>query len=114
MDAERVYTEASIDVALAEAVWNVLDWVEHSAEPIEMVALIAKKDKKSGKYEISFEKYVPGAEQKNENMIAAMGVTPSRDQDLDDIDEDLDKAMRFMYFYHAAHTSIAKLNDGVL
>lgn len=114
MSAGKTYTEATIDVGLADSVWCLIDWIEHSVDPVKMIYIRATKDKKSDKYHISFGRYEPGMEDKYDDMIAAMSVEPSMDDDVKIEDPEFGKAMKFMYFYQAAYSSISKLEMGLL
>lgn len=113
MSVEKTYTEATIDVNLANTIWALLDYIEHTSDPIEMVSISAVKND-NGKTEIHFGKYEPGMEEKDDNMVAAIGVTPFKDADVEVDDYDLNKAMQFMYFYQAVYSSVSKFEMGQL
>lgn len=107
----NTYTEVGIDNDLAESVWNTIDYVEHSAKPIEMIALCIEPVE--DRVRIGFKEYHKGMEDEDPTMMAAMALDPREDsEELENIDPDLKKAMLFMYLYQSAYTRIKRFEMG--
>lgn len=103
MKRRKTFTQMSIDTDLAQTVWNMMDYVEHSAEPIENVAFHMSEDE-DGHTRAGFTKYHP--EDDDDSVIAVLSVEPNSGYGDDVDDEDMKKAMRFMYFYQCLHMVI--------
>ena len=108
MEIRNTFTEVSIDPGLAATVWGVIDFIEHSAEPIDMVAFCIEE--KDDKLRMGFKKYTPGMENEDTSMMAAMSVNPTGESE--GIDPELQKAMQFMYLYQSAWMRIQKYEMG--
>ena len=110
-DVKRTYTQCDIDLGLAHSVWDLIDMVEHTAEPPKMIGICISKIEDTDRLKVDFTKYEPGDEEKNATMVAALSVEPFSDID-DERDEDIDpemrKAMQFIYFYQAVNITIQK------
>ena len=110
-DVSKTYTQCDIDLGLAHSVWDLIDMVEHTAEPPKMIGICISKVEDTDRLKVDFTKYEPGDEEKNATMVAALSVEPLSDLDDDrddDIDPEMRKAMQFMYFYQAVNVTIQK------
>lgn len=101
------YTECAIDVELAQTVWELINAIEHMNKPPKAIGICVEPDE-DGKYKVEFKPYDDGDERKDDTMIAAMAVNPSEDDDVELDDQDLRKAMQFMYFYQAVYSTTQK------
>ena len=117
-DVRRTYTQCEIDLNVARTVWELIDFLEHSSNPPEMIGVCIEKDEETDKIKgLSFTNYEPGDESKNQNMIAAMSVEPfsaDGDERSENEDPDLVKSMKFMYFYQAITVTLQKAEMGLL
>ena len=110
-DVSKTYTQCDIDLGLARSVWDLIDMIEHAAEPPKAIGICLEKDKETDKLMVGFTRYNPGDEEKNTSMVAALSVEPFSDLDDDRDEEDspeLRRAMQFMYFYQAVNVTIQK------
>lgn len=101
------YTECAIDVELAQTVWELIDAIEHMSKPPKAIGICVEPEE-DGKYTVGFKPYNDGDEHKDETMVAAMAVDPSEDDGIKLDDDDLRKAMQFMYFYQAVYSQTQK------
>ena len=117
-EVNRTYTQCEIDLNIARTIWELIDFLDHSSNPPEMIGLCIEKDDGTNKITgISFTSYEPGDECENQNMVAAMSVEPfSNDDDERSKNEDPDlvRSMKFMYFYQAVTVTIQKAEMGLL
>lgn len=116
-DISKTYTQCDIDLGLARSVWDLVDMIEHNADPPKMIGISLGKDRETGKIAVSFSRYNFGDEEKDNTLVAALSVEPFSDKDDDRTEEDdpeMRKAMQFMYFYQAVNVTIQKFEMGLL
>lgn len=105
MDTKKTFTQVSFDSDLAKAIWKLIEAVDGT--DVEMVALCLVPTK-DGKHALQFKPYAPGDEEEDENMVASLSVSPSVDDGAEVEDPELEKALRFMYFYQSAYATLVK------
>lgn len=105
METEKTFTSVSFDSDLAKVIWELLDLIDGS--DVEMVALCLVPTE-DGKHALKFKPYTMGDENEDEHMVASLSVKPSVDGGAEVDDPELDKALRFMYFYQSAYVTLVK------
>lgn len=106
------YTQCEIDTQLASSIWELIDAIDHMNTPPKEIALRLSK-KKNGKIVLDFEPYKKELES-DKDIEAVIEVEPTEDDGVDElIDQDLRRAMKFMYFYQVVYSRVQPYELGL-
>lgn len=102
MEKPATYTKYDIDVNLAESVWTVLDALEIAKSKPKEIGIRISTDS-SGCHHVEYT--VPTPE---DDLTAILNLEPICDKDAGFTDQDLERAVKFMYLYQAVHSAVQK------
>lgn len=111
----HTYTQCSVEVNLAESVWDLVSGLEAMENPPRAIAVCLDVDDDAN-VNVTYYNYEGEAtEKEHDNIVAVMAVSAGADDsvDLDEFDPEMVKAMQFMYFYQAIHTVIDRFEREV-
>lgn len=111
----HTYTQCSVEINLAESVWDLVSSLEAMESQPKAIAVCLDVDD-DAKVSVTYYNYEGEAtEKEHDNIVAVMAVSAGADDSvaLDELDPEMVKAMQFMYFYQAVHTVIDRFEREV-
>lgn len=106
------YVQWEIDIDLAKMVWEILEDLDRMTTPPKALAIRLPRNEE-GKYTLDVSKYKPGEEKDDPTVEAVLEVEPIEDGGYGDLDPELRRAMKFMYFYQSIYSHTQKYELGM-